>query len=234
MGMLKNGFSLIELMIVVAIIGILAMMAMPSYNSYMVRVETMRAINNLNIIIRDVQLSILNGEFGGGSYSADQLLKIAPKVHAQQNHYGCIGVGYRQHRLQWSDPKEIAKLIGNTKVTYLDIETYMKDPSCRTGTKFVENHHSTFFFSLDYESYGFKRPDGARIIITMGGSVEYYDENKRFVRKVDSLNNLACAGHNAEGGMKFLPKSLIPVQCRYFSTQQFINGAWARKFYPMP
>lgn len=64
---MKKGFTLIELMIVVAIIGILAMIAMPAYQDYVKRVGVAEALQ----LIMPVKLALLEYHQDYGRWPAD-------------------------------------------------------------------------------------------------------------------------------------------------------------------
>lgn len=64
---LENGFTLIELMIVVAIIGILASVAVPTYQSYSVRAQVAEGMN----LAGPVQAAIAEFWYDNGNYPAD-------------------------------------------------------------------------------------------------------------------------------------------------------------------
>jgi type IV pilus assembly protein PilA len=85
---LQRGFTLIELMIVVAIIGILAAIAIPLYQDYIAKTQATRVYGEANNLRTAIELCILEGRTALGtgkdecdpSYTASNLVSGAPQV----------------------------------------------------------------------------------------------------------------------------------------------------------
>ena len=69
---IQHGFTLIELMIVVAIIGVLASIAVPQYQNYTARAQVSEALNMLSGVKSELgERYALEGSFGSDYYTTD-------------------------------------------------------------------------------------------------------------------------------------------------------------------
>ena len=78
--MKKNGFTLIELMIVIAIIGILAAIALPAYSKYTARAKFTEVTSATSAVKQQVELCIFFLGWGAAASYCHQTLKANPAL----------------------------------------------------------------------------------------------------------------------------------------------------------
>ena len=80
----QKGFTLIELMIVVAIIGILAAIAIPAYQNYIAKSQVTRVLAEISPMKTAIETNLLNGEDVTTAtdlgYTTSTLLTAAPTI----------------------------------------------------------------------------------------------------------------------------------------------------------
>jgi type IV pilus assembly protein PilA len=92
MKMIQKGFTLIELMIVVAIIGILAAIAIPAYQDYTIRAQVTEGLN----LADGVKVAVADYYTQNGAFPAAGLATAAPAglgfTTVSQGKYGSVDV----------------------------------------------------------------------------------------------------------------------------------------------
>lgn len=232
---LKNGFSLIELMIIVAIIGILSLVGMPFYKTYITRIRLTEVIQNYSRIIRDIQVGIASNDALAHDYTADKLVSLA-KPDLEQFVGLCYDDKTVAKELHWNNKDKIAKVtkVDATYVRQFVILTYESDKTgyCK-GKKYmgdITKLYTVIGFSPDLTTLGisesYKPPSSGHnsayrneiVVLSIGGTVDYHNTLGIFEKRTENLA-IACGLYTYSNNFSNvnLSSSDMPSHCRYFS-----------------
>jgi type IV pilus assembly protein PilA len=144
----ESGFTLIELMIVVAIIGILASIAMPAFRDYAARAKITEALvqlTNCRNIIQEVYLSggSLPG-IGNWGCEAENPSKFVERITTTENGIVVLTVGGQvgDLRLSQKDITMAPMNSANAVMTDIDVGTPVRRWRCGSITDDTDLNHN--------------------------------------------------------------------------------------------
>lgn len=127
---MQKGFTLIELMIVIAIIGILAAIAIPQYQNYITRSQASRVMGETSQIKTAVETCILDGRTAAvihsGTPAAGQVATTCVTGATQSNLLGAatpVAVGYPTVTIKDDGTASIIATFGTNAATALKTKT---------------------------------------------------------------------------------------------------------------
>ena len=150
---MKKSFTLIEVMIVVAIIAVLAGVALPQYNKYVRKAQTTGGIALLNKIVNaEILYFAKHGEYIAITHSNNEIGKTTLKnklgiVINENNlfHIVKIQVCNDESFIVWASVEGLSPAYSSSK-----INTVYPYPSANNVAGFVKDKYSGRFFLYDY------------------------------------------------------------------------------------
>lgn len=235
--MRAKGFTIIELMITVAIIGIITLIAIPLYRNYVARVEITNIKQAYMYIGGDINTAYMSSNMEGHSYNVDELIKKAPNTYYSQWTHNCYG-GFRGYEISWTDKPSIEKVTGMSAKhikqfglnLYRQMPKGMTNSSCSITTTEEGHFQQTVFFALDETTLGYPKKKQAvatgrylsnLLVVTFSGKNTYYDKDGKELRT--AANGSPTCGIAYDVGLESLvdnfdiPMDGLPQECKYMS-----------------